>query len=155
MVMDVLSKVGVGHKVTVKHQLFAYDNDNSLEFRPLRIEMSHMVEDREGKPYAAFWHKFTNEYWFPGYKNIPAGYITPGFERDTVLQVHPGILSKDDLPYSEDGKLDSGPISEVAKNKCYELDADVKIGLVSNKILNALIFVDIILVLALGIKAAF
>lgn len=155
MATGVFEKVGLSNKAEVKHQLFAYDADNSLEFRRLRIEMSHMVEDRDGKPFAAFWHKFKNEYWFPGYKNIPAGYITPGFERDTVLQVHDNIFQEDELPYTKDGKLDSGPISEIARNKCYELDADVKIGMVSNKILNTLIFIDIAMLLLLGIKVAF
>lgn len=146
-----LTSVGAAKKVDVKTQMFINDNDNSINFRPLEIDMSHMVDDADGKQGSAFLHQYKNEYYFPGFQSIPAGQVTPGYPRDTVLQLH-DIYTDDELPATKEGDFTKGPVHRIAKNKCQQIDAEVIVGGVSNKIVNWFIVVIVIEVLILGWK---
>lgn len=143
-----------GGEVEKRAQVFYNDSDNSVVHRILPIEMAHFVKDDLVKSQrAAYFHQFKSEYYFPGYKGIPAGMVTPGYGRDVVLQIHP-ILKEKELP-SKDGKLDKGPIKNIATNRIEDLNRDVQVGMVSNKIINTLMAVIVLFALALGVKVAF
>lgn len=152
MFKEILASTGLTQTKELKSQGHYYDDKRSFAIRPLEMKSTHFLEKKDGVPIAGYWHQFKNEYYFEGYQGIPPGYITPSFPRDIVLQHH-DVYEDIELPRMENGQLVGAAIQEVGLTVMHQINTEVKIASQSNKIINTLIGVIILLALAIALKA--
>lgn len=76
--------MGIFDNKEQKLQLYFYE-DNSFEFKKRPLEHFCLLE-KDGDDIKRAWkHFYGNEFYFPGYKSIPAGMVTLGYARDIIL----------------------------------------------------------------------
>jgi hypothetical protein len=87
----------------LKTQLYFGDN-NSFKFVKRPLENSCLLEKSGDTIKRAWKHFFCNELPFPGYKNISAGMVTPGFGRDIILDLFDKIPKGEEISDKPDHK---------------------------------------------------
>lgn len=68
----------------MKTQLYFRD-DNKFEFIRRRVEFSCLVEKKGEEILRGWKHFYSNQFFFPGYKKMPADTVALGFARDIIL----------------------------------------------------------------------
>ncbi len=68
----------------MRTQLFFRD-DNKFQFIKREVKYSCLIESKGEELIRAWKHFYCNQFYFPGYKNIPADNVTLGFTRDIIL----------------------------------------------------------------------
>jgi hypothetical protein len=141
----------LGNPNDKKYQFRIYD-DHTFDILSLETDGGLLIEKKDGEPVAAFEHRYNNEYYFPGYKDLQPGMITPGFNRDTLLELHP-LLSDTEKPKEKVAIL--GPdtyVNNIAKNRAKMLRAVPKVSWQFDKITLGEFWVSIILALCVGLR---
>lgn len=128
-----------------KLQLRIYD-DRTFDFKLLETESALLIEKKDGNPIAAFEDPYANEYYFPGFRDIKEGMIIPGFNRDTLLELHPVV---DDEKKPNQGQT---YINEIAKNRARNLRHVPKETWQTNRITVAMFWISIILAVWIGLQ---
>lgn len=141
----------LGNPNDKKYQFKIFD-DHSFDIISLETDGGLLIEKKDGEPVAAYEHRYNNEYWFPGYKDMPEGMITPGFNRDTLLELHP-VLSDTEKPKEAVAIIGVDTyINTIADNRAHMLRAVPKTSWQLDKITLGEFWVAIIMALAIGIK---
>jgi hypothetical protein len=101
-----------------KTQLYFHD-DGSFEFIKRPLEYSCLLEKNGEKIKRAWRHSFSGEYFFQGYKNIPADMVTLGFSRDIILDPQNRIpVTEDTSGKPASTKIDIKKwIAQIAENQ--------------------------------------
>lgn len=68
----------------MKTQLYFRD-DNKFQFIRRRVEFSCLLEKKGEEILRGWKHFYSNQFFFPGYKNMAADTVTLGFARDIIL----------------------------------------------------------------------
>lgn len=141
----------LGNPNDKKYQFKIFD-DHSFDILSLETDGGLLIEKKDGEPVAAYEHRYNNEYWFPGYKDIPSGMITPGFSRDTLLELHP-LLSDAEKPKTaiNINGMDNY-VNTIAANRAKMLRAVPKVSWQFDKITLGEFWVSIILALCVVLK---
>lgn len=141
----------LGNPNDKKYQFKIFD-DHSFDILSLETDAGLLIEKKDGEPVAAYEHRYNNEYFFPGYKDIPSGMITPGFSRDTLLELHP-LLSNAEKPKEASAVIGVDTyINNIAVNRAKMLRAVPKVSWQFDKITLGEFWVAIILALCVGLR---
>lgn len=76
--------MGLFDKKEYKMQLY-FQDDDKFRFINRLVEYSCLVVKTKGNLMRGWKHFFGNQFYFLGYKSIPAGTVTLGFARDIIL----------------------------------------------------------------------
>ncbi len=99
-----------------KTQLYLRD-DNKFEFRKLPLAYSCLLEKKGQEIKRAWWHSYSGQYNFSGYKNMSADTVTLGFARDIFLDLHGKIPITDDSTGKPKKENIAAWIAKIATNQ--------------------------------------
>ncbi len=136
-------------------QLFFYD-DHTFGFKKRPLKYSCFIETSGDKIIRAWPHSYRGLYSFRGYKNISAGMILLGFNRDIFLDPHNKIPESVEIsgkPKRNDIEIKKW-IARVAENQRHIFRAKRKTSQTANYINIALIVIAIALAVGWLIRFA-
>lgn len=121
--MGIFSNI-LGTASEKRTQLFIRD-DGKLTFRRLDIMDASIVEkDKNKKPVKGWMDKYKMLFPFDGYRNIPAGSVSIGFDRSPLLDIWGILEDEEKLPVN--AGLKHPLIQDVARNRMYKIDTTAK-----------------------------
>lgn len=139
-----------------KRTQFHLRDDGKFELRKLDVEEACLVEkDSKGEGFRAWRHFYKLQFPFPGFGKIKADMVTLSYDRDVIFDPY-NILEESEKPTKgkDINDLNRPWITEIAQAQRYKAENQQAPSLIGDKITYALIVVDIVLVLAVGIGIA-